>query len=42
MGLRILQVDAFTNRPFSGNPAAVCVLEAPRPAAWMQAVARER
>ncbi|RIH88796.1 PhzF family phenazine biosynthesis protein [Calidithermus roseus] len=41
MGLRIIQVDAFTNRPFSGNPAAVCVLEAPRPAVWMQAVARE-
>ena len=20
-------VDAFTNRPFSGNPAAVCVME---------------
>ncbi|MER3445171.1 MAG: oxidoreductase [Meiothermus sp.] len=41
MSLRIVQVDAFTSRPFSGNPAAVCILEAPRPAAWMQAVARE-
>src|SRR5437899_2591774 len=41
MGLRIAQVDAFTDRPFGGNPAAVCVLPEPRDAAWMQAVARE-
>ena len=26
------QVDAFTDRPFAGNPAAVCVLPAPRDA----------
>src|SRR5260370_41899217 len=26
MAIRIVQVDAFTNRPFAGNPAAVCVL----------------
>jgi PhzF family phenazine biosynthesis protein len=37
----ICQVDAFTNRPFAGNPAAVCVLDAPRDDAWMQAVAAE-
>src|SRR5881296_208864 len=41
MGLRIVQVDAFTDRAFGGNPAAVCVLPEPRDAAWMQAVARE-
>ena len=41
MSLRIVQVDAFTNRPFSGNPAAVCVLPAERPEAWMSQVARE-
>jgi len=41
MGQTIVQVDAFTDRPFAGNPAAVCVLEAPAPEAWMQAVARE-
>src|SRR5688500_12340795 len=41
MGLRITQVDAFADRPFSGNPAAVCVLEEPRSEAWMQAVAAE-
>lgn len=41
MGLAIAQIDAFTNQPYAGNPAAVCVLPAPRPDAWMQAVARE-
>ncbi len=35
------QVDAFTDVPFRGNPAAVCLLDAPRDAAWMQAVAAE-
>jgi PhzF family phenazine biosynthesis protein len=35
------QVDAFTDRPFSGNPAAVCLLPAARDAAWMQLVAAE-
>ena len=37
----IYQIDAFTDRPFAGNPAAVCVLPAPRQASWMQHVARE-
>lgn len=37
----IWQVDAFTDAPFRGNPAAVCVLDGPRPDAWMQAVAAE-
>jgi len=41
MALRIVQVDAFTNRPFGGNPAAVCVLPSPRPDQWMRDVARE-
>jgi PhzF family phenazine biosynthesis protein len=41
MGLAIFQVDAFTDRPFAGNPAAVCVLPEPRPAGWMQRVAQE-
>ena len=36
-----LQIDAFTDRPFSGNPAAVCLLEEERDAQWMQAVAAE-
>lgn len=37
----IVQVDAFADRPFAGNPAAVCVLDAPREEEWMQAVAAE-
>jgi PhzF family phenazine biosynthesis protein len=41
MGLAITQVDAFTDKPFAGNPAAVCILEKPRDASWMQLVARE-
>ncbi|MBI3473607.1 MAG: PhzF family phenazine biosynthesis protein [Candidatus Solibacter usitatus] len=41
MGLAITQVDAFTSTPFTGNPAAVCLLPEPREASWMQAVARE-
>jgi len=41
MPLAITQVDAFTSKPFSGNPAAVCVLPAARDAGWMQNVARE-
>jgi predicted PhzF superfamily epimerase YddE/YHI9 len=41
MGIRIVQVDAFANRPFTGNPAAVCLLPAPRDERWMQDVARE-
>jgi len=35
------QVDAFTSRVFKGNPAAVCLLDEPRPAEWMQNVAAE-
>ncbi len=41
MGLRIVQVDAFTSRPFGGNPAAVCVLPQAAPEEWMRQVARE-
>lgn len=41
MGLRLLQVDAFTDRPFAGNPAAVCVLPKPAEDTWMQKVALE-
>jgi PhzF family phenazine biosynthesis protein len=37
----IWQVDAFTDEPFRGNPAGVCVLEEPRSDAWMQYVALE-
>ena len=41
MGLTITQVDAFTDKPFAGNPAAVCVLPEPRDETWMRDVARE-
>ncbi len=41
MPIRIVQVDAFTARPFTGNPAAVCVLQAPPTDQWMRDVARE-
>ena len=41
MTARLYQVDAFTNSPFSGNPAAVCLLPKERPTAWMQSVAAE-
>lgn len=34
-------VDAFAERPFTGNPAAVCLLDAPRSDAWMQQLAFE-
>jgi PhzF family phenazine biosynthesis protein len=37
----ITRVDAFTDRPFSGNPAAVCVLGAPIDAERMQQIAGE-
>ena len=41
MGLKISQIDAFTDRPFGGNPAAVCILPAWRDEGWLQAVAAE-
>lgn len=41
MTIPIYQVDAFTDQPFSGNPAAICLLDTHRDTAWMQAVAAE-
>jgi PhzF family phenazine biosynthesis protein len=37
----LFQVDAFTDRPFRGNPAAVCLLGEPLPDETMQAIAAE-
>lgn len=37
----LYQVDAFTDQPFKGNPAGVCLLSEVRPDAWMQALAAE-
>jgi PhzF family phenazine biosynthesis protein len=39
--VRIFQVDAFTDQPFRGNPAAVCLLDREVDEGWMQAVAAE-
>lgn len=41
MKQQIIQVDAFSDRPFQGNPAAVCILPRSVPEEWMQLVARE-
>lgn len=41
MSWTIYQVDAFADRPFSGNPAGVCILERTAPEKWMQDVAAE-
>ena len=39
--LPLYQVDAFADRPFAGNPAAICLLDQPGDARWMQDVAGE-
>jgi PhzF family phenazine biosynthesis protein len=41
MSLTIFQVDAFTDKPFAGNPAGVCILPDQRDDGWMQNVATE-
>jgi PhzF family phenazine biosynthesis protein len=41
MTLHITQVDSFTNRPFAGNPAGVCILPRAADEAWMLKVASE-
>ena len=41
MALMMYHVDAFTDRPFAGNPAAVCLLPAQKDDRWLQAVAKE-
>ena len=37
----LIQVDAFTDRPFCGNPAAVCITSQPLPDSLMQHIASE-
>jgi PhzF family phenazine biosynthesis protein len=39
--MQIFQVDAFTNSPFRGNPAGVCIMQQEGDPAWMQNVACE-
>lgn len=41
MSLRFFQTDAFTDHPFQGNPAAVCLPDHPLDAELMQSIARE-
>jgi predicted PhzF superfamily epimerase YddE/YHI9 len=41
MGLQLILVDAFTDRPFTGNPAAVALVDAFPDTDYMQAVAME-
>ena len=41
MPLEIVQIDAFTDKPFTGNPAAVCILDEPPNESWLRDVARE-
>jgi len=41
MNLPLYQVDAFTDKMFSGNPAAVCLLDKARDDRWLQALAAE-
>jgi PhzF family phenazine biosynthesis protein len=41
MTVPLFHVDAFTDEPFAGNPAAVCLLADNRDDRWMQAVATE-
>lgn len=39
--MKLYIVNAFTDRPFSGNPAAVCILDAWPDADWMRKMASE-
>jgi PhzF family phenazine biosynthesis protein len=40
--MRLFQIDAFTDAPFSGNPAGVCLIESAKvDDTWMQNVAAE-
>ncbi|HEX4609191.1 MAG TPA: PhzF family phenazine biosynthesis protein [Urbifossiella sp.] len=41
MPIPLFVVDAFTDRPFAGNPAAVCLLEAWPAELWLAYMARE-
>jgi PhzF family phenazine biosynthesis protein len=41
VSVHICQVDAFADRPFTGNPAAVCILQRYPSDEWMQNIATE-
>jgi len=39
--MKIYQVDSFTETPFTGNPAGVCILDKDVPDEWMRGLAAE-
>jgi PhzF family phenazine biosynthesis protein len=39
--MKIFQVDAFTTKPFTGNPAGVCILSKTIPDSDMLKIAKE-
>jgi len=39
--VKLFHIDAFAEKPFTGNPAAVCLLRRPGKPSWMQALASE-
>ncbi|MFC1537499.1 PhzF family phenazine biosynthesis protein [Gemmatimonadota bacterium] len=41
MSIQLYQVDSFTDSPFNGNPAGVCLLQEKKDDRWMQQVAME-
>lgn len=41
MGIKVFQIDAFTDTIFHGNPAGVCILSEPPDEKWAQALAME-
>lgn len=41
MGQKVFQVDVFADKPFSGNPAAVCILPQEASPEWMLQMAME-
>ena len=41
MSLPLFIVDAFADKPFAGNPAAICLLDRERDDVWLQALAGE-
>jgi predicted PhzF superfamily epimerase YddE/YHI9 len=41
MNTKIYQVDAFTDKPFAGNPAGVCILDTAMDDSWMLYIAQE-
>jgi PhzF family phenazine biosynthesis protein len=39
--MKLFQVDAFTTKPFTGNPAGVCILSETIPDSDMLKIAKE-